>query len=67
MKVVKKEDKPLTTEEMRAHIRAEKADREDRATQRIKQVLEEERCVMNPIMTVTIQGVIPSITISALD
>jgi len=60
-------NKPYTPDEMKAFLLAERQAREIRALERIRQVLQEERCSMNPVFTVTVQGVIPRIDITAVD
>ena len=62
---VKKES--LSPEEMKSILMAEREARAKRALERIREVLKEERCEMNPSMTITVQGVIPRIDITAVD
>lgn len=54
-------------EEMKALLQADRQARANRAAERVKQVLEEERCVMNPVMVITAQGNKASVEITALD
>jgi hypothetical protein len=57
----------LSPEELKAMIQAERLARERRAMQRIQQVLEEERCVMNPVMVLSGNNVAGRIEITAVD
>lgn len=67
LEAVKDGQKPCTTDEMKALLQAEREARAKRALERIREVLKEERCEMNPSMTITVQGVIPRIDIIAVD
>jgi hypothetical protein len=58
---------PPLPEELKAMIQADRQTRELRATERIKAVLAEERCSMNPTMSLTVRGIIPGIEITAQD
>jgi hypothetical protein len=58
---------PLTPEEIKAILQADRLAREQRAAARIKQVLEEERCVMNPVMVLANGNVSGRIEITAVD
>ena len=57
----------MTPEEMKEAIKVDKIEREQRALERIRQVLEEERCVMNPIVVLTNNTVIGRVEVTALD
>lgn len=68
LKAVDCEEKPAPTpEEMKSMLQADRLAREQRAAARIKQVLEEERCVMNPVMMLTNGQVAGRIEITAKD
>jgi hypothetical protein len=56
-----------TPEEIKAFLQADRLGREQRAAARIKQVLEEERCVMNPVMVLANSNVSGRIEITAVD
>jgi len=56
-----------TPEEVKKILQADRLDREQRAAARIKQVLEEEQCVMNPVMVLTNSNVSGRIEITAVD
>ena len=56
-----------TPEEIKAILQADRLGREQRAAARIKQVLEEERCVMNPVMVLANSNVSGRIEITAVD
>ena len=56
-----------TPEEIKAILQADRLAREQRAAARIKQVLEEERCVMNPVMVLAGNNVSGRIEITAVD
>ena len=56
-----------TPEEIKSILKADREAREQRAMQRVGQVLAEERCEMNPIVTITVRGVIPQIQFTAKD
>jgi len=58
---------PPLPEEMKAMLQADRIAREHRAAERIKAVLAEERCVMNPTMSLTVRGIIPGIEVTAQD
>lgn len=61
-------DKPKPTpEELKALLQADRQARENRAAERIKGILEKERCAMQPVMTLTGQGIKASISITAVD
>ena len=60
-------NEPPSPEEMKVLLLADREARAKRALERIRQVLKEERCEMNPFMTITVQGVIPRIDITAVD
>jgi len=57
----------FTPEEMKGLLQVDRETRAKRALERIREVLKEERCEMNPSMTITVQGVIPRIDITAVD
>ena len=57
----------MTPEEMKEAIKADKIEREQRALAHIRQVLEEERCVMNPVMVLTNNTVVGRVEVTALD
>ena len=57
----------LTPEEVKKILQADRLGREQRAAARIKQVLEEERCVMNPVMVLANSNVSGRIEITAVD
>jgi len=57
----------LSTEEVKTILQTDKTDREQRALQGIREVLEKERCVMNPIMVLTNNTVVGRIEVTALD
>ena len=59
-------DKP-STEEIKVILQADKIEREQRALQRIRQVLEEERCIMNPVVVLTNNTVVGRVEVTALD
>jgi flagellar motor switch/type III secretory pathway protein FliN len=52
---------------MKSMLQADRLVREQRAAARIKQVLEEERCVMNPVMVLANGNVSGRIEITAVD
>jgi len=52
---------------MKSMLQADRLAREQRAAARIKQVLEEERCVMNPVMVLANGNVSGRIEITAVD
>lgn len=56
-----------TPAEMKSMLQADRLAREQRAVARIQQVLAEERCVMNPVMTLTNGQVSGRIEIIAVD
>jgi len=56
-----------TPEEVKKILQADRLGREQRAAARIKQVLEEERCVMNPVMVLAGNNVSGRIEITAVD
>ena len=56
-----------TPEEVKKILQADRLGREQRAAARIKQVLEEERCVMNPVMVLANSNVSGRIEITAVD
>lgn len=56
-----------TPEEVKKILQADRLVREQRAAARIKQVLEEERCVMNPVMVLANSNVSGRIEITAVD
>ena len=56
-----------TPEEMKSMLQADRLAREQRAAARIKQVLEEEHCTMNPVMVLTNGNVVGRIEITAVD
>ena len=56
-----------TPAEIKAILQADRLAREQRAAARIKQVLEEERCVMNPVMVLANGNVSGRIEITAVD
>ena len=56
-----------TPEEIKAFLQADRLGREQRAAARIKQVLEEERCIMNPVMVLAHSNVSGRIEITAVD
>jgi hypothetical protein len=56
-----------TPEEVKKILQADRLGREQRAAARIKQVLEEERCVMNPVMVLANNNVSGRIEITAVD
>ena len=56
-----------STEEIKTILQADKTEREQRALQRIRQVLEEERCVMNPVMVLANNTVVGRVEVTALD
>lgn len=58
---------PPTPEEIKAILQADRLAREQRAMTRIKQVLEEERCVMNPVMVLANSNVSGRIEITSVD
>jgi len=57
----------LSPAEMKSMLQADRLAREQRAAARIKQVLEEERCVMNPVMVLANGNVSGRIEITAVD
>lgn len=61
------QDKKPSPEELKALILADRKAREQRAAERIKEVLEEEQCMMNPVMILTSQGISSRIEITAAD
>ena len=68
LKAVEGEGKPtLSPAEMKSMLQADRLAREQRAAARIKQVLEEERCVMNPVMVLANGNVSGRIEITAVD
>ena len=68
LKPVEERDSPTPTpEEIKAILQADRLAREQRAAARIKQVLEEERCVMNPVMVLANSNVSGRIEITAVD
>ena len=56
-----------TPEEIKAILLADRLAREQRAMARIQQVLEEERCTMNPVMVLSTSNVSGRIEITAVD
>ena len=52
---------------MKEAIKADKIEREQRALQRIRQVLQEERCVMNPVMVLANGTVVGRNEVTAMD
>ena len=56
-----------TPEEVKKILQADRLGREQRSAARIKQVLEEERCVMNPVMVLANGNVSGRIEITAVD
>lgn len=62
-----KDEPAMTPDEMKALLLADKREREKRAAERIQKVLDEERCVMNPVMTVAPGSVSGRIEITAKD
>lgn len=56
-----------TPEEVKKILQADRLGREQRAAARIKQVLEEERCVMNPVMVLAGNNVSGRIEVTAVD
>lgn len=56
-----------TPEEVKKILQADRLGREQRAAARIKQVLAEERCVMNPVMVLANSNVSGRIEITAVD
>ena len=56
-----------TPAEMKSFLQADRVGRDQRAAARIKQVLEEERCVMNPVMVLANSNVSGRIEITAVD
>ncbi|MBU4231897.1 MAG: hypothetical protein KJ822_08615 [Proteobacteria bacterium] len=56
-----------TPEEIKAFLQADRLAREQRAMARIQQVLEEERCLMNPVMVLSTNSVSGRIEITAKD
>ena len=58
---------PPPRKKSRAILQADRLGREQRAAARIKQVLEEERCVMNPVMVLANSNVSGRIEITAVD
>ena len=68
LKAVEGEGKPtLSPAEMKSMLQADRLAREQRTAARIKQVLEEERCVMNPVMVLANGNVSGRIEITAVD
>ena len=68
LKAVEGEGKSAPTPaEMKSMLQADRLGREQRAAERIKQVLEEERCVMNPVMVLANSNVSGRIEITAVD
>ena len=68
LKAVEGEGKSAPTpEEIKAFLQADRLAREQRAAARTKQVLEEERCVMNPVMVLANSNVSGRIEITAVD
>jgi len=68
LKPVGNEEKPtLSPAEMKSMLQADRLGREQRAAERIKQVLEEERCVMNPVMVLAGNNVSGRIEVTAVD
>lgn len=68
LKAVNCEEKPAPTpEEIKAILQADRLAREQRAAARIKQILEEERCAMNPVMVISTGNVSGRIEITAVD
>lgn len=62
------ETKPdLSPEEMKSILQADRLAREQRTAARIRKVLEEERCVMNPVMMLSNGNVSGRIEIKAQD
>jgi len=57
----------LSPEELKAMVKAERVAREQRAIQRINQVLAEERCVMHPVIVLSGQSMISRVEIAAQD
>ena len=56
-----------TPEEVKKILQADRLGREQRAAAPIKQVLEEERCLMNPVMVLANSNVSGRIEITAVD
>jgi hypothetical protein len=56
-----------TPEEIKAILLADRVAREQRAAARIKQVLAEERCTMNPVMVLATGNISGRIEITAVD
>ena len=56
-----------TPEEVKKILQADRLGREQRAAARIKQVLEEERCLMNPVMVLANSNVSGRIEITSVD
>ena len=54
-------------EEIKAILQADRLAREQRAMARIQQVLEEERCTMNPVMVLATDNISGRIEITAVD
>jgi len=68
LKAVEDEEKStLSPAEMKSLLQADRKAREQRAAERVKQVLEEERCTMNPVMMLTNGKVSGRIEITAVD
>jgi hypothetical protein len=68
LKAVEGEGKStLSPAEMKSILQADRLAREQRAAARIKQVLEEERCVMNPVMVLAGNNVSGRIEVTGVD
>lgn len=64
---VKRDVPKRTPEDLKALLRIDRNNRETKAALRIKEILEEERCEMIPVITLSSKGMLTRIDIVALD
>ena len=57
----------MTPDEARAIVEKERQERIARAEEAIREVLQRERCALNPVVTITAQGMSATVQVVALD